>query len=372
VVQFYTFDGPIKVVISDSYTYMRATIASSAASKYEVATKKRVTKDTLGGLIQILDFEIVATHLGARSERATILIYDFESVGSEGSGAFGCPRPLESLPEIVELLDQLKAMRARETQEAQPRSRLGSLTEGLPANSQFQVEGSGFDSPETSQLMFATQVPSRFSKRSLLANEGAQWEDITKSGNIKPKDTRKDNAAPDVPQKKGYLSVDAKAKAGIKRNVNTTEALLGLIAPKQTVTRVVSDQLTTKMLEIVKTPKSANKSRDISHKVKTSSTLEAANSGTGFGTPTNSSGDVQKKGQELAIGTNQFPASQLMREIKSPGVTAREPLPVLNSHSGGKNDNSNSPRQPVDYKTIGQTRKVPEMFLNLVSILINS
>ena len=351
---------------------MRATIASTAASKYAAATKKRVTKDTLGGLIQILDFEIVATHLGARSERATILIYDFESIGSEGSGAFGCPRPLESLPEVVELLDQLKAMRARETQEIQPRSRLGSLTDGLSANSQFEVEGSGFDSSETSQLMFATQVPSRFSKRSLLANEGAQCEDITKSGRTKPKDISENNAAPDSPQKRGYLSGDANMKANTRRNINTTEALLDLLAPKQTSRRVVSDQPTFKMLNTVETPKSGNKSREIIHEVKTSSTLEADNSGTGSGTPTNGPRDVQKKGQELAIDTNQTPASQTIGGLKSPGFAARELPPVLKSHSVEKNDDSNNPRHSVDYETIGQMRKVLKVFLSLVSILINS
>ena len=232
LIQLYTFDGAIKVAVSDSYTFMRATIASSAAARNTASTRKRITKDTLGGLIQIKEFEIVATHLGARSERATILVQDFRSLGSEGSGGFGCPRPLESLPEIVDLMDQLKALRAEESTRSRSRSSLGSPAEQSPSRSQLANGDVAHTFQETSQSVFATQIPSRFSSIPLVAEREAQrGSDVNRA---------------ELQQQQGCLVVDAKSKAFGKKNVNNTKALLDLLAPKRVATHLESSHATTK------------------------------------------------------------------------------------------------------------------------------
>ena len=360
------------MVISDSYTYMRATIASSAATNYAATTKRRVTKDTLGGLIQILDFEIVATHLGARSERATILINDFKSIGSEGSGAFGCPRPLESLTEIVDLLDQLKALRERENRGSQPRSRLGSLTEGSPAHSQLSVEGSGLDSPETGQLMFATQVPSRFSGHSLAADGGAQLKISIKSAKSNAKDRTNENAVPDVRPRQGYLSVNTEAKATAHTNMNTSEALLGLIAPKQTKTSPASDQTTMKKRNTAQMPEAKDKTHNMPPELESTLKAEATNNGIGSTTPTSGTEGFRRKDQELKVATNPPLATQSVSELKiAPGVTTQDSLPAHVSQPRRKTDLSHS-KTAENCQIIAQSPKVCGTHLEFISTLIRN
>lgn len=117
----------------------------------------------MGGIIQITDFEILATHIGPRPSRLTILIKDFQSVGSGGSGVFGVPRPLSDLPEIIELLDRLKTLRSKECCEARQNPITGEDAEdgGSSLGTQSEIESfSPSDrSRPASQENFATQVP---------------------------------------------------------------------------------------------------------------------------------------------------------------------------------------------------------------------
>ena len=139
---------------------MKATIASSAARKFKTEKRKRVTEGTLGGLVQILSFEIVATHLGPRPSRVTLLIKEFKSIGSEGSVMFGHPRAImDSWPETVKLIEQLRFLRTQEFTDSQLQTERGSLGEGSPVQSQIDSGYSINGSPISTQVPFATQAP---------------------------------------------------------------------------------------------------------------------------------------------------------------------------------------------------------------------
>lgn len=158
--QFTAFEEPepIQAEISDSFTRVKVTFAASAVEKFNLEERKSITRDTLGSLIQILDFEIVATHIGPRTSRLTILIKDFQILGSEGSGVFSFPRPIENMAGIVELLDELKSFRENESSRCQKERKEDNLARSSPTKS---LGESTFPNDENSELCyqeFATQV----------------------------------------------------------------------------------------------------------------------------------------------------------------------------------------------------------------------
>ena len=162
--QFVTYEEPIKAWVSDSITHLQVRFATSAAHRYGQETRKRLTQDSLGGILQITNFEILATHLGPRPSRLTILIKDFQSVGSDGSGGFGAPRALTDLPEVIKLLDRLQMLRSQGC--AMARQNLipgeGAEDRSSPLGTQSEPD---YSSPSdrsrlASQEIFATQVSS--------------------------------------------------------------------------------------------------------------------------------------------------------------------------------------------------------------------
>lgn len=163
--QLVTFEEPIQAWVSDSITRLLVTFAASAVRGCRYETRKRMTQDPLGGLIQIKDFEIVATHLGPRPYRVTILIKDFQSLGSVGSGGFGMPGQLTDLLEVRELLDRLNILRLEEPSKShQEVSRAeGAGDQDSPSDTQSRImrsnSGSSGRSRSASQENFATQVP---------------------------------------------------------------------------------------------------------------------------------------------------------------------------------------------------------------------
>lgn len=93
---------------------MEATISSGAATSYQNRTGDEVTK-TLGNIIQIQNAEVVATHLGPRPLRITLLVSSFKVIGSDTSGQFGSPRTFEGTSEYSRLLEALSTYRTPDT-----------------------------------------------------------------------------------------------------------------------------------------------------------------------------------------------------------------------------------------------------------------
>lgn len=116
-----------------------------------------MTQNTLGGLIQIVDFEIVGTHLvGRRSSKITILVKNFQFLGF-GSTPFVIPRPVDALPELNELLARLEAFRKRESLESHKLTSRGVATNQSPICSSVDINYSSDDNHRSSQNEFATQ-----------------------------------------------------------------------------------------------------------------------------------------------------------------------------------------------------------------------
>lgn len=134
-------------------------MATSAVQKFFTESKKRVNKDILGGLIQILDFEVVATNLGPRDSRLTILVKEFKGLGSEGSSIFGgSPRPIEVNREVQKLSERLKRIRTKGDTENQHYRNPDDSGRDSTVTSQNDFDLSSDDSPMTSQQALATQA----------------------------------------------------------------------------------------------------------------------------------------------------------------------------------------------------------------------
>lgn len=233
-----TYEEPIQAWVSDSITRLLVVFSASAVHKYLQETGKRLTQDSLGGLILIKDSEIVATHSGPRPHRLIIKIEDFQSLGSVGSGVFGLPRPLEALPEAVELLDRLTMIRSKDS----PTRTQNELTWSSPAISRH--------SRSDSEDLFVTQMPrSRLAKsldaKALKSNGASHRREPAdmKSSPAKPFDIDVNAIAPKSASQLRQLDSRSKRPHG-RVNHNPAE-LLKLLEKNQTLkmsTRSKSDK----------------------------------------------------------------------------------------------------------------------------------
>ncbi|KAL8726479.1 MAG: hypothetical protein Q9181_006036 [Wetmoreana brouardii] len=151
----------IKASVSDSVIHIKITIASAAAAEHEERTGKRVTEDTLGNIIQLQDTEIVATHLGPRASRITLLVRAFKVVGSDKSAAFGSPRPFDATQEYSLLLEKLSAFHGLVEGRSPSQSVAGASERSSPAGPRLGTFPIAEDSRYLSQQLLS-QVPARF------------------------------------------------------------------------------------------------------------------------------------------------------------------------------------------------------------------
>ena len=124
-----------------------------------IINRRRVTEDTLGAIIQIIDYDIVAQQHGPKRTKITMLIKTFSHVGSDGSTPFGFPRHVDSLEPIIELLDQLQTLRAQEHSMSRSPASSKPARDHMQSPSQATSISSADDSLDRSQAIFATQVP---------------------------------------------------------------------------------------------------------------------------------------------------------------------------------------------------------------------
>lgn len=164
--QFLSFGDSVQAELSDCRTSIKATIASSAVEAFGEKYHKRVTDGTRGGILQLLQFEIVATHHGPLSDRLTLRILDFRHLGSDGEGIFGDPQPITRQVRVIAFLDDLKALRGQSTTRR---------AAGLNGHQEepFYSQGSNSE-PENSddsdsQPELATQQPRRKLNKRLLS-----------------------------------------------------------------------------------------------------------------------------------------------------------------------------------------------------------
>ena len=152
--QFLTFEEPIQVTLSDSVIRVNASITNQASQQYVKKNKKRLTEGTVGGLIQLEEFEIVATHLGPRDKRLTLYVKSFKPLGANGSAKFGvAPQAIESRDETKDLLTKLAHLRRQKSDMHFKQSATTS-----PIASQSTSHDIELENGQESQAGFATQI----------------------------------------------------------------------------------------------------------------------------------------------------------------------------------------------------------------------
>ncbi|KAL2038362.1 hypothetical protein N7G274_009011 [Stereocaulon virgatum] len=154
LIKFVTFEEPLQATVSDGITRINVKFSAAASQRYSQKTRRSLTDGTPGGLIQLLDFKITATHLGPRPSRLTLFVEDFKSIGSNGSGHYGLATPhgIESRVVVKTQIEKLTIIRKAE-------SPSGHASPNPSIRSQLS-NGSSFDDPPSgTQAMFATQAP---------------------------------------------------------------------------------------------------------------------------------------------------------------------------------------------------------------------
>ncbi|KAL8837454.1 MAG: hypothetical protein Q9176_005641 [Flavoplaca citrina] len=92
---------------------IKAVFTPKAATEHEKTTGTRITNDTVGNIIQLVDADIVASyiHEGPRTKKITLLINKFKVIGSDTSGQIGNPRPFDATTDFEGLLRNLATFR---------------------------------------------------------------------------------------------------------------------------------------------------------------------------------------------------------------------------------------------------------------------
>jgi len=222
---------PLQGCLSDSVNRVDAIISKDAVQKYTEKTGKRLTDGTIGGFIQLIKFEIVATHMGSKQKRITLFVTDFKFLGSNTSGGFGIPQAIQDRTMIKDLLLKLIDFRGQEFARWQAPSREQYSSKDVM--SQPDSVASQENSPRNTQAMFATQPP--VSKVPATSSPNAKAS--SNGFPINPRNT--------VPQKH-----QAHAKTSVNKTkcpISEGEALLGLLqrSKKQLpITTVASEEPT--------------------------------------------------------------------------------------------------------------------------------
>ena len=145
-----------------------ATFLPESDLEYE---PKRITDGTVGGIIQLIEYEIVAQRHGPKWTRLSMIVKKIKLIGSSGSGVFGAPCHVESLEPVIEMLDQLQTIYAQDPPVGQSSTPFnppeGILSNDHAPSSQATSISSADDNLDKSQALLATQVPGLPSRKRL-------------------------------------------------------------------------------------------------------------------------------------------------------------------------------------------------------------
>lgn len=213
MIQLVPNQEPLQACLSDSVSRTDATISKDAMERYREKTGKRLTDGTVGGFIQLLAFEIVATHLGSRQKRITLFVTELKFLGATGAGAYGIPRGIEEGLRIKELIQKLVHFRAHESARRQNPSKQPYSNNIVM--SQQETNGSQENAPQHTQNLFATQAP--------MAKRPADSSPEVKGPG---------GGSAAIPSKRPLYIPQTYAKASLnetRRTITEGEALLGLL-----------------------------------------------------------------------------------------------------------------------------------------------
>lgn len=176
--QLVNLHGPITVLVSDSKTDIHASITNAAAQHFLTKSGRRVTQGTLGGIIHLQKFDIMATYMGRdKSCRITLSIKTFEFLGSEASLVFGKPLAIQNSIAIQRIERRLRAIWAANFAQLEPVTEDKPASESIPQSELDQFELSSDDSEDNGQQALATQAPSRSRKTHSKVNRLSALQD---------------------------------------------------------------------------------------------------------------------------------------------------------------------------------------------------
>lgn len=176
--QLVNLHGPITVLVSDSMTDINASITNAAAQNFLTKFRRRVTQDTLGGIIHLQNFDIMATYMGPdQSCRITLSIKTFDFLGSEASPVFGSPRALQNSMAIRSLEMKLRALWTANFAQLEPATDDKPASDSILQSGVDRFELSGDDIEENSQQALATQAPFRSRKTNSRTHRSSALQD---------------------------------------------------------------------------------------------------------------------------------------------------------------------------------------------------
>lgn len=164
-----TNEDPLQVILSDSQTQIRAKISTAATAAFLRQHRRPLVETSAGGLINIHNFEIVATNLGPSDERVSLLIKEFDWVWSGSPPESDHLKHVHNREHVAKFLEDLDIMRKQQTP-ATPkpagstetaRQRQGMRAPQTSQHVRFEEPDIEKNSNETtlmSQTPFATQL----------------------------------------------------------------------------------------------------------------------------------------------------------------------------------------------------------------------
>lgn len=165
-----THEDPLQVILSDSQTQIRAKISTAATAAFLHQHRRPLTEKSEGGLINIHNFEIVATNLGPSDEQVSLLITEFDLVQSGFPSESDHPKHVHERAHVAKFLEDLDIMRKQQTPPT-PKPAANAETvrrsQGMRALQTSQqvrleerhIEEHGNETASMSQTSFATQLP---------------------------------------------------------------------------------------------------------------------------------------------------------------------------------------------------------------------
>lgn len=161
------YDKPIRAILSDAYTSIHASFASTAVREYEQSYRNRLTQGTVCGLLNLVDYEIVVTALGPLHEHITLFVKTFTWVGGTSGGTFGRPLIIQDRHGISDILHKLvglpphEAFRGHAKVDEVDKTDLGvaSQLSQVPNNVPTTQHQGAFQDTSASQMEMATQIP---------------------------------------------------------------------------------------------------------------------------------------------------------------------------------------------------------------------
>ncbi|KAI9715261.1 MAG: hypothetical protein M1812_006072 [Candelaria pacifica] len=254
VIKFLTFEDPFQAILSDSYTFVQATIAPAAAKNFITQQQRPLTNETRGSLLNIKKYEILIEARNRGTTCVSIQVQDFAHLGCDGQGTFGHPRNVESCEPVRTFLQKFDNQTSKAKSPAM--SDDDSLDVESPVRSQIdemsEVDAGDVAEGQTiTQIGFSTQLPGKTHNKSLVDRKTFLLTGLRKStnSNLASKKPGRTPRPEDLLGLLGKAGTDGKeqVKEQVKerkksRSIDVTKKNMDRESDKSTIERVVGEE----------------------------------------------------------------------------------------------------------------------------------